>query len=132
MVDNNSVLQYNNSNKTIQVARKIDKRHNVIDYIRSDMKRNRKETIANATLINNNDDNNDSSKQRTVTNDNRKNQKLLDVPIKNKKDNITESSLVSLEMTESYQQLETSTIKGKKFRSNANEGGFFRKMKNYN
>ena len=62
--------------------------------------------------------------QRTVTNDNRKNQKLLDVPIKSKKDNITESSLVSLEMTESYQQLETSTSTGTKFRSNANEGGF--------
>ena len=35
-----------------------------------------------------------------------------------------ESSLVTLEMKESYQQLETSTIGLTKFRSNTNEGSF--------
>ena len=62
--------------------------------------------------------------QRTVTTDNRKNQELLAVPIKRKKDNIAESHLITLEMKESHQQLETSTIEVTKFRANANEGGF--------
>ena len=62
--------------------------------------------------------------QRILSTDNRKNQKLSDVPIKSKKDTVTESSLVSLEMKESYKQLETSTIKFTKFRSNTNEGSF--------
>ena len=62
--------------------------------------------------------------QQILSTDNRKNQKLSDVPIKNKQDTVTESSLVTLEMKDSSQQLETSTIKLTKFRSNKNEGSF--------
>ena len=65
-----------------------------------------------------------NEQQRILSTDNRKNQKLSDVPIKSKKDTVTKSSLVSLETKESYQQLETSTIKFTKFRSNTNEGSF--------
>ena len=61
--------------------------------------------------------------QRILSTDNRKHQKLSDVPIKSKKDTVTESSF-SLEMKENYMHLETSTIKFKKFRSNTNEGSF--------
>ena len=57
-----------------------------------------------------------------ISTDNRKNQKLLDIPIKRKKDTIAESHLITLEKKESYQQLETSTIEFTKFRSNTNEG----------
>ena len=60
--------------------------------------------------------------QQILSTDNRKNQKLLDVPINSKKDTVTESRLVTLEKRESYQQLETSTIKITTFRSNANKG----------
>merc|ERR1712238_556427 len=52
--------------------------------------------------------------QQILSPDNRKNHKLLDVPIKRKKDTVTESSLVTLEMKESSQQLESSTIGCKK------------------
>ena len=48
--------------------------------------------------------------QQILSPDNRKNHKLLDVPIKLKKDIVTESGLVTLEMKESSQQLENSTI----------------------
>ena len=43
------------------------------------------------------------------------------MPIKSKKDNVTESSVVTLDMKESYQQLKTRTIELTKFRSNTNE-----------
>merc|ERR1712238_540488 len=52
--------------------------------------------------------------QQILSPDNRKNHKLLDVPIKRKKDTVTESSLVTLEMKESSQQLDTNTIYCKK------------------
>ena len=38
--------------------------------------------------------------QQIISNDNRKTKKLLDVPIKSKKDTVTESRLVTLEMKE--------------------------------
>ena len=60
--------------------------------------------------------------QQILYNGNRKNKKLLIVPIKSKKDTVTESRLVTLEKKKSYQQLETSTIEFTKFRSNTNEG----------
>ena len=60
--------------------------------------------------------------QQILSTDNRKNQKLVIVPIKSKKDTVTESRLVTLEKKESYQQLETSTIKITTFRSNKKEG----------
>ena len=44
------------------------------------------------------------------------------MPIKSKKDNVTESSVVTFEMKESYQQLKTRTIERTKSRSNTNEG----------
>ena len=50
------------SNKNIQFYHKIGNNHHVIDCIRSDIKRNRKETIEKATMHNNNDDDNDSPK----------------------------------------------------------------------
>ena len=62
--------------------------------------------------------------QQILFPDNRKNHKLLDVPVKHKKDTVTESSLVTLEIKESSQQLETSTIELTKLRSNKNEGSF--------
>merc|ERR1712161_72298 len=48
--------------------------------------------------------------QQISSSDNRKNHKLLDVPIKRKNDTDTESSLVTLEMKESSQQLQSNTI----------------------
>merc|ERR1712238_363657 len=62
--------------------------------------------------------------QQILSPDNRKNHKLLDNPIKRKKDTVTESSLVTLEMKESSHQLDTSTIELTKFRSNKNDGSF--------
>merc|ERR1711957_452527 len=62
--------------------------------------------------------------QQISSSDNRKNHKLLDVPIKRKQDTDTESSLVTLEMKESSHQLDTSTIELTKFRSNTNDGIF--------
>merc|ERR1712238_602783 len=62
--------------------------------------------------------------QQILSPDNRKNHKLLDVPIKRKNDTVTESSLVTLEMKESSHQLDTSTIELTKFRSNTNDGSF--------
>ena len=53
---------------------------------------------------------------------NRKNHKLLDASIKRKKDTVTESSLVILEMKKSSQQPETKKIELTKFKSNTNEG----------
>ena len=55
-------------------------------------------------------------KQQILFTDIRKNQKLLDVPVK--RNTFTESSLVTLEMKDSYKQLETSTIELTKFRLN--------------
>ena len=48
--------------------------------------------------------------QQLIPHDNRKNHKLLDASITSKKDTVKESSLVILDMTESSQQLEISTI----------------------
>ena len=59
--------------------------------------------------------------QQILSIDNCKNQKLLIVPIKSKKDTVTESRLVTLEKKKSYQQLETSTITITTFRSNTKE-----------
>ena len=59
--------------------------------------------------------------QQILSTDIRKNQKILDVPVKRKKDTFTESSLVTLEMKDSYKKLETSTIELTKFRSNTDE-----------
>ena len=70
--------------------------------------------------------------QQILSTDHRKNHKLLDVPIKRKKDTVTESSLVALEMKESSQQLETRTIELTKFRSNKMREFFYQQMKNYN
>ena len=70
--------------------------------------------------------------QQILSHVNRKNHKLLDVPIKRKKDTVTESSLVALEMKESSQQLETRTIELTKFRSNKMREFFYQQMKNYN
>ena len=47
-------------------------------------------------------------KQQILSNVCRKNQKLLDVPVK--RNTFKESSLVTLEMNDSYKKLETSTI----------------------
>merc|ERR1712238_435219 len=60
--------------------------------------------------------------QQILSPDNRKNHKLLDVPIKRKKDTDTESSLVTLEMKESSQQLESNTIGCKKRKKNLSFG----------
>ena len=60
--------------------------------------------------------------QQRLSHDNHKNHNLLDASIKSNKDNVKESSLVILQMQESSQQLETSTIELTKFRSNTNEG----------
>merc|ERR1712238_297426 len=60
--------------------------------------------------------------QQILSPDNRKNHKLLDVPIKRKKDTVTESSLVTLEMKESSQQLESNTIGCKKRKKNLSFG----------
>ena len=62
--------------------------------------------------------------QQILSIDNRKNHKLLNVSIKRKKDNVTEPRLDTLDKKESYQQLDTSTIKITKFRSNTNERSF--------
>ena len=62
--------------------------------------------------------------QPILSNDSRKNQKLLDLLVKRKKDTFTESSLVTLERKNNYQQLETSSIELTKFRSNINERSF--------
>ena len=64
-----------------------------------------------------------SKKQQQILSiDNRKNHKLLDILIKRKKDTFTESSVVTLDMKENYQQLKTRTIELTKSRSNTNEG----------
>ena len=60
--------------------------------------------------------------QQILSIDNRKHHKLLDVSIKSKKDNVTESRVVTFDMKESYQQLKTRTIELTKSRSNTNEG----------
>ena len=62
--------------------------------------------------------------QQILSTDIHKNQKLLAVPIKRKKDTIAESHLITLEMKESHQQIETSTIEFTNFRSNTNEVSF--------
>ena len=62
--------------------------------------------------------------QPILSNDSRKNQKLLDLLVKRKKDTFTESSLVTLERKNNYQQLETSSNELTKFRSNITEGSF--------
>merc|ERR1712161_88269 len=51
--------------------------------------------------------------QQILSPDNRKNHKLLDVPIKRKNDTVAKSSLVTLEMKESSQQLEKRNSKSK-------------------
>jgi len=68
--------------------------------------------------------NNECSKeqQQILHIDNSKHHKLLDVPIKSKKDNVTESSVVTFNMKESYQQIKTRTIELTNSRSNTNEG----------
>ena len=65
-----------------------------------------------------------NEQQQILSNDIRKNQKLLDVPVKSKNYTFIGSSLVTLEMKESNQQSETRTIEHTKFRSNTNEGSF--------
>ena len=63
-----------------------------------------------------------TEQQQIVSNDNRKTQKVVLVPIKRKKDNVTESRLVAVEKKEKYQQLESSKFKITTFRSNKKEG----------
>ena len=63
--------------------------------------------------------------QQISYNDNRKNQKLVIVPIKSKKDNVTESRLVTLEKKERYQQLETSKLQITTFRSKKKRKVFY-------
>ena len=60
--------------------------------------------------------------QQILSNGNRKNQELAIVPVKSKKENVTESRLVTLEKKERYQQLENSKFKITTFRSNKKEG----------
>ena len=62
--------------------------------------------------------------QQILSNDIRKNQKVLDVLVHRKKDTFTESSLAPSAMKNSSQQLKSSTIELTKFRSNINEGSF--------
>ena len=59
--------------------------------------------------------------QQIISNENRKTKKLLDVPLKSKKDTVTESRLVTLEKKKSNQQIETSTTKITTVRSNTKE-----------
>ena len=72
-----------------------------------------------------------TEQQQLLPHDNRKNHNRLDASIKRTKDTVKESSLVILEMKESSQQLEISTIELTKIRSNTTEGSSLSKMKNY-
>ena len=57
-----------------------------------------------------------TEQQQILSTDNRKNQKLVIIPIKSKIDNVTESRLVIFEKKENYQQIETSKFKITTFR----------------